>query len=509
MQLEDLTAEVRPRSHWEAVDLGFALVRRHFPRLLLAWILCIWPLWAVLLLLTRWVPPGLILFVIWWLKPLYGRLPLFHLSRALFGATPRLRETLRAWPKLLVSHLLFALIGGRLSTQRGLLLPVQMLEGLKGRARKERSKVITRHSGSTASSLFFCCAGYETFLAGAFMALLFMLLPETATSEFFESLMDIGMLRNGVAVELLWLSIGSWLAAMTLVEIFFIGGSFGLYLNCRTHLEGWDVELAFRRLGRRLAGITAAIALLICVPAFGAVKREAFTAIQREDFAAAKREDFATIKLEDPAAIAAEKAEAHEQIGEVLASEDFKIHKVKIRAPKNPGDLPDISGLGKVFQVIGYIIFWAAVAFAVWKLAEFIIRNRHSLKLRPGTNAALTPRAKSVMGLDVTPESLPEDVVRAAREKWEQGDFHAALSLLYRGSLIWLMHHAALPVRDSDTEGDCLRHTLKLPDTPPRGYFEKLTVQWIAAAYGGRAPANEIMRALFQDWPFGIGRTTR
>ena len=89
MQLEDLTAEVRPRTHWEAVDLGFALVRRHFPRLLLAWLLCIGPLWAVLLLLTRWVPVGLIVFVIWWLKPIYGRLPLFHLSRALFGATPR------------------------------------------------------------------------------------------------------------------------------------------------------------------------------------------------------------------------------------------------------------------------------------------------------------------------------------------------------------------------------------------------------------------------------------
>ena len=105
MQLEDLTAEVRPRSHWEAVDLGFALVRRHFPRLLVAWLLCVGPLWAVLLLLMKWVPPGIIILAIWWLKPVYGRVTLFHLSRALFGATPRLRDTLRAWPGLLVSRL--------------------------------------------------------------------------------------------------------------------------------------------------------------------------------------------------------------------------------------------------------------------------------------------------------------------------------------------------------------------------------------------------------------------
>lgn len=482
MQLEDLTAEVRPRSHWEAVDLGFALVRRHFPRLLAAWLLCVGPLWALLLLLTRWVPPGIIIFVIWWLKPVYGRVTLFHLSRALFGATPRLRDTLRAWPGLLVSRLPFALIGGRLDTQRGLILPVQMLEGLKGRARKERSKVITRHSGSTASSLMFCCAGYELFLAGALVSLLLMLLPETATSELFESLLDVGILRNGVPSALLWLALGSWLAAMTFVEIFYIGGSFGLYLNCRTHLEGWDVELTFRRLGRRLAGIATAIALLLCLPASGAVKRA------------------------DSASIEKEKAGAREEVGRVLAHEDFKIHKMKIRLPKESESGSGLSGLGGIFNVIGYAIFWAAVAFAVWKLVEFILRNRHSLKLRPRTDTPLTPAAKSVMGLDLTPDSLPDDVVRAARGKWEEGDFHGALSLLYRGSLSWLLVHAALPVRDSDTEGDCLRHTQQLPDTPPRGYFEKLTVQWIAAAYGNRAPANEIMRGLFDEWPFGTGR---
>lgn len=484
MQLEDLTAEVRPRSHWEAADLGFAMVRRHFPRLIAAWLICIGPLWAVLLLLMHWVPPVLIIFIIWWLKPLYGRLPLFHLSRALFGATPRLRDTLRAWPGLLVKQLGFALLGSRLNTQRALLLPVQMLEGLKGRARKDRCKVITRHSGSTASSLLFCCAGYELFLSGALVSLILMFLPETATSELFESLVDAGILRNGVPPALLWLALTSWLVAMTLVEIFYIGGSFGLYLNCRTHLEGWDVELAFRKLGKRLAGIAAALVMLLCVPASGAVKHN------------------------DPKVIEREKTEANKQIGKVLASEDFKIHKMKVRKSKyEDSERPEnYSGVGAFFKIIGYILFAAALGFALWKLIEFIIRYRSTLKLGPRSQAAPVTTAKSVMGLDVTPESLPEDIVRAAHAKWEAGDFHGAMSLLYRGALSWLLHNAALPVRDSDTEGDCLRHTLKLPDTPPRAYFEKLTVQWISTAYGGRPPANEVIFSLFDNWPFGTGR---
>ena len=485
MQLEDLTAEVRPRSHWEAADLGFALVRRHFPKLLVGWLLCVGPLWAALLTLMRWLPPGLIIFIIWWLKPLYGRVTLFHLSRALFGETPRLRDVLRAWPRLLVSRLPSALVGGRLSTQRGLLLPVQMLEGLKGRASKERGKVITRHSGSTASSLMFCCAGFELFLTGALVSLTIMFLPETATSELFESLLDAGIMRSSIPSALLWLAVGSWLVAMMLVEIFFIGGSFGLYLNCRTHLEGWDVELAFRRLGRRLAGIATALALLFCLPVFGAVPRE------------------------DPADAGKEKIAAHEEAAQILAHEDFKIHKVKMRVPKDVELRSGSTDFGPFFNAVGYVIFWGAIAFALWKLIEFIIRNRHSLKLHPRTNAPALPVAKSVMGLDLTPDSLPGDIVAVAREKWEEGDFHGALSLLYRGSLSWLLLHASLPVRDSDTEGDCLRHTQKLPDSPSRGYFEKLTVQWIAAAYGSRAPANDIMRGLFDGWPFGIGGKSR
>ena len=32
MRLDTVTAEIRPRSDWEAVDLGFAMVRRSFWR---------------------------------------------------------------------------------------------------------------------------------------------------------------------------------------------------------------------------------------------------------------------------------------------------------------------------------------------------------------------------------------------------------------------------------------------------------------------------------------------
>ena len=41
MKLEAVTAEIRPRSDWEAVDLGLAMVRRDFWRCFLMWWLAV------------------------------------------------------------------------------------------------------------------------------------------------------------------------------------------------------------------------------------------------------------------------------------------------------------------------------------------------------------------------------------------------------------------------------------------------------------------------------------
>src|SRR5207342_1489924 len=54
--------------------------------------------------------------------------------------------------------------------------------------------------------------------------------------------------------------------ASTALEPFYVGAGFGLYLNRRTQLEAWDVELAFRRLRERLGG-----ALVVAFLALGVV----------------------------------------------------------------------------------------------------------------------------------------------------------------------------------------------------------------------------------------------
>src|SRR5690606_27012118 len=55
----------------------------------------------------------------------------------------------------------------------------------------------------------------------------------------------------------------AWIATSA-IEPFYVGAGFGLYLNRRTQIEAWDVEIALRRMRARLASGAAAMLLAAC-----------------------------------------------------------------------------------------------------------------------------------------------------------------------------------------------------------------------------------------------------
>ena len=150
MRLEDVTAEIRPRVPWESIDLGCALARRHMGSIWKAWAVTIVPLWILLAVLLRNHPVWFIVCT-WWLKPIYDRVPMLVVSRALFGDVPGTKEVLRALPRLLVRRLWFALVVGRFSPARSLSLPVSELEGLRGAAYRQRVSLLERNGGEGAT----------------------------------------------------------------------------------------------------------------------------------------------------------------------------------------------------------------------------------------------------------------------------------------------------------------------------------------------------------------------
>jgi hypothetical protein len=473
MRLEDITVTLRPRQPWESVDLGCAMVRRDYGAIIALWACTVVPLWVLVCVLLRsspeWIP-----LVVWWLKPLYDRVPLFFLSRAAFGVRPGFIETWKEWPRLWISNCLPALLWRRLSFIRSFALPAQMLEGLRGSAVNRRIKTLAMDGGGSGVSLSYAFSKIELVAWIGLMLGTYGLLPESAQPDW-DGLMSAFDIENAIPAGFLWWGAACHMVVVTLVEPFYVGAGFALYLNCRTRIEGWDVELAFRRMATRLTSAAAAMVIAV-LAVFGM----------------------------QPSVQAAEGRDPAKVIQEVLKKPEFEIHKVQTKewvpefdVPEPRGSVPRLDFLG----AIGELLFWVLIIGLVVWLVVYLVKNNH-LFISRSVSRAPVKAPKVLMGMNITRESLPDDIVAAARAAWAAGDFKEALSLLYRGSLSWLVNRRRVPIIDSDTEEDCLVHVLQAGEKTEADYFRLLTGAWVQVAYASLPASNDEMGRLFDQWPF-------
>lgn len=487
MRLEDLTITLRPRQPWEAVDLGCTLVRRDYGRILLLWLITVLPLWVGLAALL-WEYPLWYAGLVWWLKPLYDRLPLYHLSRAAFGARPTLQESLRAWPGLWSRFLFSALILRRLSFIRSFALPVWMLEGQRGSAVRKRVTALATDGGSSGATLTWVFVKLELAVATGILFLVSTLSPTAELPDFEKLFMNPESFMSSSQARLWGLNL-IYLLAMTMMEPFYVGGGFGLYLNSRIKIEGWDIELTFRRLATRLRpAVTAAVLALSFLLSVTGMAQQTEAATQ----------DAVTPVLEEVMSRPVFKEHSREQ--RVWIPDDLELK-----------DLPDnlsgaTHGLGMVFYGIAIVIVAVLLGLAI----RWLVQNQHLLGFTRVKKTKAEPVApRVVMGLDIARESLPDDIVSAARSAWQAGHVREALSLLYRGSLSRLVEQRRLPIRSSDTEDDCLMKVANLGDATVTDFFRELTLIWVRAAYAGvEAGAAEFDR-LCRAWPFINGPAPR
>ena len=466
MRLEDVTIALRPRLPWEAVDLGCAMVRRDLGRVLALWCATVFPVWALIIVLLPNEPTWASL-IMWWLKPLYDRVPLYHLSRRAFGVEPKFGETLRQWPKLWFTNFLPALLWRRLSFIRSFAMPAQMLEGLRGSAVRKRVKTLAVDGGGSGMMVTYAFLKLEIVLLIGLLFTTYGFLPESWEpdwSALFEAPDAVGLDRT----PFVWWYVSCYMLAMTVVEPFYVGAGFGLYLNCRTRIEGWDVELAFRKLAARLT--TTVMALLT----FGFL----FTS---------------TVMAEDVGKVTED----------VLKSPDFEVHKVKtwefVPDKIDLGEAP--KGDFSAIAAIGEILFWAVIIAAVVALIVYLVKNLQVFAFRKKDEVQFEA-PKVVMGMQITRESLPDDILAAAMAAWDAGNAREALSLLYRGSLSWLVTQRRVPIRDSDTEEDCLSHVARHAQQPEAAFFHQLTGAWIQTAYATLPVTRDEVMHLCARWPF-------
>ena len=499
MRLTDASVVIRPRTSWEAMDLGVLMAREHRFLLMSSWALVSLPIFSLLTVLL-WSYPSLVMFLLWWLKPAFDRLPLYILSQALFGEPPSLKQAVRHWPQLLKGQLFASLTWRRLSMSRSFTLPVSQLEGLDGDARQRRLGVLLQRNAGAARWLTTIGVHLEIGLWFGAMALFYLFIPQQIELDW-----DWQRLILASGSDVLWLEhLSNAFYALVLVfwEPIYVACGFSLYLNRRTVLEAWDLELVFRRLRQRLSNVAPLLLLVV---------------------------GLALLHVSPPAM--ADEATAHKPLSTQAASQSIQalLEKPPFKNPetvtryrfgeekapvkntaKGDGKLPGwlqalldnfnsdtFKYVAKTLEILLWSLVIGGLALVCWRYREWL--RTFVSRLGPTRTAAPSPVPAQLFGLELGTETLPEDIASTAEQLWPTQP-REALGLLYRGLLSRLLHEFDLPLTSADTEGQVLERIHHLQQPQLLAFSDELTRHWQNLAYGHRLPPSSAQQKLCSDW---------
>ena len=495
MQLDRISARIAPRTPWQAMDMGTHLYRAWWKPLTLIWLCFSLPA----LLLTAWLllsgADAWAMFLLWWLKPVLERPLLEYCARRLFSQPVTLWTLLRDFHRYALPGLLPWLLWRRVDMSRAFSVPVAQLERQRGKGFRERCRVLATGAPNRAVILTVLMAHIEFVLSYAFTVLVMMMMP----GQYYLSEVDWFLQSSHYAL----LGLLTWYVTLAVLEPLYVSCGFALYLNKRTWLEGWDLELGMRRIGERrrsLPGIgamllmcTLTLATFLPAPASAetdAAKQQAIEILAGEKFMPLPIEESWQWRDRDT------QMESQDQT-QMEWLEDLLKWLFDDEGQRDYSSQPS---LADIFRVL----LWAvAISLLLWVLWHY----RRWLASLPARRRQQSAPLTHISGLDIRPESLPEDIPASMLGTLDQGNVREALSLLYRATLSRLaaqMHIALLP---GATEQEVLqRFHHQHPDRAGVALLDQITPLWISAAWAHRPPQQEELRELIHRWSAHFSR---
>lgn len=495
MRLDQLRVELRPRTPWEAMELGTALVRRHAAAIWRPWLLLTLPAFA-LLNAAGWALDRLWLasLAMWWLKPVFDRIPLYVVSRAVFGDAPGTRDTLAAQWRWGWKPMPGYLSWRRLGPARALYLPIDLLEGGPRPARRRR--VVGGGVRGNAVLLTVACMHFELALVFAAYALAMLFVPVELLTESARAAWALLSENPPRWVQLLG-NLALWLAT-SVIEPFYVGAGFGLYLDRRTRIEAWDVEIAFRRLRARLRGLTVALlcacALVVALPGMAQdaddgqdAKAEAHAPDEKPDKPHVTLEQvFGQVDGEPGFGKAVERAWKDPLLSPSRDVTDWVPRDPKEAKKPKQTDSALLQGIATALGFVGEYGLWLLVL--VLAVVVLLTRATWLPWLRAMARPVAAPPTPVESEAHVDADALPDDIAAAVRALWAEGRRRRALALLYRASVAAMAARTGAVLLPGATEAECLRAARHLADGEDRAAFARMVRAWQYAAYAGRLP---------------------
>jgi hypothetical protein len=504
MDLDRISVVLRPRTPREALDLGAVMLRANGRAVWSAWFAFTLPIFvacnALGVLLGL---PWLGLLLVWWLKPLFDRLPLYVLSRAVFDRAPGWRETLRGQAKWGWRSTLASLSWLRIDSTRALRLPMALLEGAPRKQRAARWKVLRRRIVADTSLLTYGCLQFELVLFLSVCLLTLMLVPHEWRPESFSS-----FFRHDVrGATTVWWMLGASLAylAMSAIEPLYVACGFALYLNRRTQLEAWDIDLAFQRLRTRLQSLGKMLVLLLVLGG----------SLPSSLHAAATPGRVPPVTVTSPENVFQQPLDSSDEHFAQAAAEAYRdphfggdqttrqwVLKYKFKPESGASPAP-FAGFGQALASAFNLLLWLMLIAALAALLHFAWRWRGRLTPKSVEPSALM--AQDIRIVDMAEAPLPQDVAAAARALWQARHQREALALLYRRCVEQTAGLLQIPVSPDATEADWLRKAAAIEDPVRAQRVAAIVRTWQFAAYAGRYPDDAEIERLLDGWPAQTG----
>lgn len=509
MQLDQITANIRLRSSWEAVDLGFAMVQTGwksiYPPLVIFNLLFLVPLFLF-------VPVEYdvyILLFFWWVKPYSHGLILHILSRKLFNTALTTKQALRDIPSLIKNTNMGVITFRRFSFSRGFNLPIWQLEGLTGKSRAYRQKMLLGAVHSEAIWLTIGLAAIGVIMSVSLIIFVLLFIPATHFDTVMNSLYSV---ENGISSLLHYVFYSVFILVTLLIEPFYIAASFALYINRRTQLEAWDIELAFRKMAVRLEEATKKLLSLFAVCTLSLFMMTAlfpqnsYAEGTTSDSPAEKSELRAISQVDYVSDVLLPASTSKETIDDIINTKELKGETERYRwqlkdfdqQNEEDDDFDAFEGMAKFIAILLESILWVLLVIGLVLL--YITREKWLLLLRPDVEVEDEYEIPEVLfGMDVRKASLPDDILSSAKALWQAQKTRESLSLLYRAALIQLLDDNVVLER-SETEGDILKLSQKCIAEDKYQYLARLTTAWQLIAYAHRVPSDNDIVWLFDHW---------
>lgn len=482
MQTDQALVRLSPRTPWQAMDLGTTLYRHWWRQSTLLWFCFTLPVLLVFLFFFSDYPWAVIL-LFWWLKPLWERILLEFYARAIFAKPLNLKQLVLRFPDYALPGLMSQLSVRRFSLSRSYNTPVYQLEKLRGEQARKRLSFLHRPPSQRSMLLTLLMLHIEQVLSVAVILLILMLVPLGFEWTSLEEWVD---LDSGITLL-------GWYLILSITEPLYVASGFSLYLNKRSHLEGWDLETGLRKIGQQRnkipAGNTVSTGVLMLAVFLVSFWTPDITIAQTTDH-------------------------PRQQAIEILAGEDFMPMRTEQRLALDDDqwqedELPWLDTLfdwllprpdqqsGLLLSDMVRLLLWlVASVFLLWLLRTLVkqlpatlnsSRNRPArkgLQIQTHRHARNTP-----------PDLWAQQICQAI----DQQDHRRALGLLYQATLNAIAQQTSLQIDDDITEQECL----KLVHTHQPGLsqlLEPLIQDWTRIAWANQPIDENRINLHFQRW---------